>query len=136
MRGIAAEGDLSKCIPHGQIYLSRHHCAAISAEGTQSKYVISLKGLIFIFFMSVGALLIIMVLQTFDYQKQSVKGVFFQCFVFIGFLGYSAKNKNIVAHFFHLLNRKKLDWLPIDKNMPKRNQVLPEPEPSVCTSSV
>ena len=71
----------------------------------------------------------LLALQTFDYQEQSVKGVFGGCALFILFLGYSAKNEKVSDYFVHFYNQKRLEWLPIDQQQPRvnRNQVLPSP---------
>ena len=80
--------------------------------------------------LGVGCVSLLLILQTFDYQKQSIKGVFLSCFSFVSFLGYSAKNEKVTNYFVHYLNQKRLAWLPIQQKQTKIsiNQVLPENE--------
>ena len=79
-------------------------------------------------FLGIGGVSLLLILQTFDYQKQSIKGVFITCFFFVSFLGYSAKNEKVTNYFRHFLSQKRLAWLPIQRKRHKinNNQVQPE----------
>ena len=112
----------SACFPCPAVYRNRK--TSNHTNFGQSTF----KGLIFMSFLGIGGISLLLILQTFDYQKQSIKGVFITCFFFVSFLGYSAKNEKVTNYFCHFLSQKRLAWLPIQRKRHKinNNQVQPE----------